>query len=80
MNMTEELVHHLSRRERECLIWAARGKTYAEISLILHISFGTVKTNLDASRFKLNCATLPMATARAVAHGLITEDDLIGRS
>ena len=40
--------------------------------MILGISFGTVKSNLDYARYKLNCATLSQATARAVAVGVLT--------
>jgi DNA-binding CsgD family transcriptional regulator len=69
----------LSPRERECLLWTARGKTYIEISMITGIAYGTVKSNLDAARYKLNCATLAQATATAVALGLLTPDDLAGR-
>lgn len=76
---TTKFVNGLSPRERECLLWAARGKTYAETAIILGISFGTVKTNLDIARFKLNSATLPQATATAVAYGIITDTDLKGR-
>lgn len=75
----EKLVNALSQRERQCLLWSARGKTYMEVSAILGISYGTVKTNLDAARFKLNCASLPQATALAVATGIFTWDDLVGR-
>lgn len=78
--MAEKLINGLSPRERECLLWAARGKTYTEIGMILSISFATVKTNLDASRYKLHCATLPQATALAVARGILTPDDLGGRT
>ena len=70
----------LSRRERECLKWAARGKTYNEIGMILGLSFGTVKSYLDSARFKLNCATLSQATARAVAVGILTQADLEERT
>lgn len=70
----------LSPRELECLLWAARGKTYTEIAAILGIAFGTVKTHLDVARFKLDCATLSQATARAVALGILTTDDLAARS
>ena len=38
----------LSRREEQCLIWAARGKTYQEIAEILELTFGSVKTHLDS--------------------------------
>jgi DNA-binding CsgD family transcriptional regulator len=75
----DNLAHELSQRERECLLWAARGKTYAATGIILGLSFGTVKTHLDRARFKLNCATLAQATALAVARGILTSDDLAGR-
>ena len=52
-----QLVNRLSPRERECLLWAARGKTYIETSMIVGLAYGTVKTNLDQARYKLNCAT-----------------------
>jgi LuxR family transcriptional regulator, quorum-sensing system regulator BjaR1 len=73
------LVFALTRRERECLLWVARGKTYAETGEIIGLSFGSVKTYLDRSRLKLNCATLAQATAQAVARGIFTHDDLLGR-
>jgi LuxR family transcriptional regulator, activator of conjugal transfer of Ti plasmids len=75
---TEKLANELSQRERECLLWAARGKTYMEIGLILGLRFGSVKTHLDHCRYKLSSATLAQATATAVVRGLITADDLRG--
>jgi DNA-binding CsgD family transcriptional regulator len=61
----------LSRREEQCLIWAARGKTYQEIADILELTFGSVKTHLDTARHKLNCMNLTHAAAYAVATGAI---------
>ena len=61
----------LSRREEQCLIWAARGKTYQEIAEILDFTFGSVKTNLDTARRKLHCMNLTHAAAFAVATGVI---------
>jgi len=61
----------LSRREEQCLIWAARGKTYQEIAEILDVTFGSVKTHLDTARHKLHCLNLTHAAATAVATGLI---------
>jgi DNA-binding CsgD family transcriptional regulator len=61
----------LSRREEQCLIWAARGKTYQDISEILNISFGSVKSYLDTARHKLNCVNLTHAVAVAIATGVI---------
>jgi DNA-binding CsgD family transcriptional regulator len=61
----------LSRREEQCLIWAARGKTYQEIAEILSLTFGSVKTHLDSAKHKLNCMNLTHAAAVAVATGVI---------
>jgi DNA-binding CsgD family transcriptional regulator len=79
MDSAATLAHDLSPRERECLLWVARGKTYAEAALIIGMSFGSVKTYLDNARYKLNCATLAQATAKAVTLGIFTADDLAGR-
>lgn len=57
----------LSKREEQCLLWAARGKTYQEIAEILGISFGSVKTHLDTARHKLHCLNLTHAVAVAIA-------------
>jgi DNA-binding CsgD family transcriptional regulator len=61
----------LSKREEQCLIWAARGKTYRDICEILNISFGSVKSYLDTARHKLNCINLTHAVAVAIATGVI---------
>ena len=61
----------LSKREEQCLIWAARGKTYQDISEILNISFASVKSYLDTARHKLNCINLTHAVAVAIATGVI---------
>jgi DNA-binding CsgD family transcriptional regulator len=62
---------HLSNREEQCLLWAARGKTYQEIAEILWLAFGSVKTHLDAARHKLHCMNLTHAAAVACATGVI---------
>ena len=61
---------HLSNREEQCLLWAARGKTYQEIAMILGLAFGTVKTHLDTARHKLQCMNLTHAAAVAFATGV----------
>jgi DNA-binding CsgD family transcriptional regulator len=68
----------LSKREEQCLIWAARGKTYQDISDILNISFGSVKSYLDTARHKLNCANLTHAVGVAIATGVIPAKALQG--
>ncbi len=61
----------LSLREEQCLVWAARGKTYQEVADILGLSVGSVKTHLDTSRHKLHCINLTHAVGVAVATGVI---------
>jgi DNA-binding CsgD family transcriptional regulator len=61
----------LSKREEECLIWAARGKTYHDIASLLNLSFASVKTYLDTARHKLSCINLTHAVAVAIATGII---------
>src|SRR5262249_5259885 len=62
--------NRLSSREEQCLLWAARGKTYEEIAIILGLAYGTVKTHLDAARHKLQCVNLTHAAALAFATGM----------
>jgi len=66
----------LSRREEQCLIWAARGKTFHEAAEILNISFGSVKAHLDTARHKLHCINLTHAVAVALATGVIPANAL----
>jgi DNA-binding CsgD family transcriptional regulator len=61
----------LSKREEECLIWAARGKTYHDIAGLLNLSFASVKGYLDTARHKLSCINLTHAVAVAIATGII---------
>jgi DNA-binding CsgD family transcriptional regulator len=61
----------LSRRELECLKWISKGKTYAEIAIILNISEHTVRDYLRSLRHKLDSLSLAQAVAKASALGLI---------
>jgi DNA-binding CsgD family transcriptional regulator len=70
----------LSPREEQCLIWAARGKTFQEIADILSLGSGSVKTHLDTARHKLHCINLTHAAAVAVATGVIPVAALRDRS
>lgn len=62
---------HLLPREKECLFWTARGKSTEEISMILEISFNTVKTYLQEAREKLNCRSIAQAVYVGIKAGLI---------
>jgi LuxR family transcriptional regulator, activator of conjugal transfer of Ti plasmids len=62
---------NLSIREEECLLWAARGKTYEEIAEITNLSYHSVRSHLDVARHKLRGANLTSAVAIALALGMI---------
>lgn len=61
----------LTPRERECLVWVGRGKTAAEIAIILGLSIDTVRDHVKSLRGKLSATTRAEAVARAVALGEI---------
>ena len=62
----------LTDREKECLTWAAEGKTTWETSQILGISERTVIFHLKNVSQKLNVSNRSQAVARAVSQLLIT--------
>jgi DNA-binding CsgD family transcriptional regulator len=61
----------LSPREKECLQWAASGKTIWETAHILNVSERAVRLYLDVARHKLECLNKTQAVAKAVALGII---------
>jgi DNA-binding CsgD family transcriptional regulator len=61
----------LSPREKECLQWAASGKTIWETAHILNISERAVRLYLDVARHKLECLNKTQAVAKAVALGIV---------
>ena len=61
----------LTDRERQCLLWAAEGKTTWETSHILGVSERTVIFHLQNAADKLNVVRRQQAVARAVSLGLI---------
>jgi DNA-binding CsgD family transcriptional regulator len=71
--------HELTAREREILLWACRGKTYADTALIVGLATASVKTYLDHARYKLNAVNITQACAIAVAVGIFTPEDILNR-
>ena len=57
---------HLTAREKECLTWAAIGKTDGEIGTILSISPRTVNNHMASSYQKLGCVSREQAVLKAV--------------
>ncbi|MBC2859866.1 LuxR family transcriptional regulator [Stappia sp. 28M-7] len=61
----------LTGRERDCVAWAAEGKTEWETAAILGIAPRTVESHLAAARRKLDAANKVHLVARAFRLGLI---------
>lgn len=64
-------VPKLSVREKECISWAARGKSSWEIGKILDISVNTVNFHIKNVKKKLNAASRTVAAIKAVDLGII---------
>lgn len=62
----------LTPRERECLQWAAVGKSEWEISQILGISEHTSEKHLLNAKLKLRAVNRVQAVAEAIRRGYIT--------
>lgn len=65
-------VPKLSRRERDCLSWAATGKSSWEIGQLLSISEATVNFHLANAASKLDARGRTLAIAKAMRLGLIS--------
>lgn len=61
----------LTRRESQCLRWAAAGKTDAEIAELISRTHGTVRFHLQNCGSKLNAVTRTQAVFKAAQLGFI---------
>ncbi len=61
----------LTAREKDVLTWVARGKTSAEIGIILGVSGRTINFHCDNAMKRLDVINRTQAVATAVAGGLI---------
>lgn len=61
----------LTEREKECILWAAEGKTGGEIADILNISERTVTFHLQNAGQKMGVTSRQHAVSRAISMGLI---------
>ncbi|WP_417819091.1 LuxR family transcriptional regulator [Tritonibacter scottomollicae] len=67
----------LSDRQRECLLWVARGKTAAETAMILEISTETVIQHLKMARERYQVHCKQSLVVAALFDGLIGFADII---
>lgn len=64
-------VPKLTRREHDCILWSAQGKTTAEVGTILSISEHTVSGYLNTACQKLDAVNKTHAVAKALRLGLL---------
>ncbi|WP_223488879.1 LuxR family transcriptional regulator [Pseudomonas sp. A-RE-19] len=62
---------HLTKRERECLKWAAEGLTAAEIAKQLNRSLATISLHLTSAMHKLGAKNRVQAVVRATHYRLL---------
>lgn len=74
---SEEPVPVLSDRQRECLLWVARGKTAAETAIILGIATETVIQHLKMARERYQVHCKQSLIVSALFDGLIGFSDII---
>jgi LuxR family transcriptional regulator, quorum-sensing system regulator BjaR1 len=62
---------HLTGRERQCLAWAAEGKSDWHIGEILSLAAPTIHMHIENARKKLGCRTRHQAALEAWRLGLL---------
>lgn len=70
---------HVSTRERECLVWIARGKSDSEIATILGISPDTVHQYVKHVRATYDVVSRSQLVARALFAGTISFPEVFRR-
>jgi DNA-binding CsgD family transcriptional regulator len=74
--MNETQIIHLSPRQREVVLWIARGKTMPEIGLILGRAETTVRYHLRLARHRLHATNCANAVAKAMAAAEIAREEI----
>jgi LuxR family quorum-sensing system transcriptional regulator CciR len=69
----------LTDRQRDCVLWAARGKTAWEIAQILNLSEETVIEHLKLARSRYDVPKQALLSIWALFDGLITFSDILRR-
>lgn len=70
-------MHRLTKRQRECVMWAARGKSDWEISRILDVSPETVTNHLKQARERYGVGKRTLLTIHALFDGSIDFIDVL---
>jgi LuxR family quorum-sensing system transcriptional regulator CciR len=69
----------LTDRQRDCVVWAARGKTDWEIGRILGLSEQTVISHLAQARERYGVQNRTLLAIRALFDGTLTFTDIMKR-
>ncbi len=72
-----ELLPRLTERQRECILWVARGKSDWEISRILGIEHETVIRHLKQARERYGVGKRTMLAVQALFEGSISFTDVL---
>ena len=70
----------VTERQRDCIVWAARGKTNWEIGRILGVERDTVRAHLDNARERLDAPNRTSLVVTALYAGIISLTDVMKRS
>ncbi len=71
MGVSDIDLEKITRREMDCLHWAARGKTNWEIGEILGVSQNTVRYHMKNAFKKLSAKTRARAVSKALSAGIV---------
>lgn len=71
VNISRQEIPKLSVREKECIMWAAMGKTSWEAGKILGISASTVNFHIKNVKQKLDAPSRTLASIKAIRYGII---------
>ncbi|QKC92387.1 LuxR family transcriptional regulator [Mesorhizobium sp. NZP2234] len=72
-----EEIPNLSTRERECILWTARGKSSWEMGKILNISENTVNFHMKNVMRKLGAGSRTVAAIKAVSFGILELEEVV---
>jgi len=70
-NQTRREGQILSQRERQCLAWAALGKTVSETAVLVGVTARTVAFHLENARRKLDAVSITHCVALAIRRRLL---------
>lgn len=76
-NSIIEVPLRLTERQRDCVLWAARGKTDWEIARILGLSKETVRQHLRQARERYGIQKRSQLAVRALYDGVISFNDVL---